>query len=656
MTSSSAPWAHRRSRLVAAALAGADGVVRSRPQARQTLSSSNSSAAPTAGPPEGPLPFLEPEVNTQVEYHVEAQPGGRLQIAVGDTGFLVESRFSTPAGKWERESCAYFHQERLVTATPEALLVKDTLTNLTDENLPLMHRHEIEPVGDFERVWLSGLEQFGRIGSTSEPANPTTYASIGECGIGLVALDDVLRLHVTNYALEQEVDKGGGLVIAGMADNDLVLSAGAAYTAEWAIIPTDKVDYWRFINAARRVVDANFTIQGGFAFLRASPTTDAWRDQALTDFITYKDARYVCASINYPQYNGHYAHGTSFQRVNHDNYRTAFERWRRLVPGTECLLYFHCFLDVVEDGPVLFADSRMLRPDGSQAAYSEAYDRLYVPSDVNAFGTAVAKNVDIMLDEIGGDGVYWDEHEYSRWRYHYGVPWDGFSGDVDPKSMMVKRLKSSVTLLSEPWRVNLAQRILERGILIGNGPPLTKAMSALHFPCFVETGSITNCARAHLYTPIALGDHLTERSEEDAYKVMLKALDYGCVYYWYGDVTVIPTHHHLTQYMYPITPVELHEGYIIGEERIITNRSGMFGWGDNSSHEVHVFDDTGHEAPDFAAPLILWNCKTCTELRIPKGWSAAIVRIPYYPEEAPAASEESLDDDAYEEDAGDGAF
>ena len=45
-----------------------------------------------------------------------------------------------------------------------------------------------------------------------------------------------------------------------------------------------------------------------------------------------------------------------------------------------------------------------------------------------------------------------------------------------------------------------------------------------------------------LYSPIALGDHLTERSEQDAYRVMLRALDFGCVYYWYNDLTVIPTH------------------------------------------------------------------------------------------------------------------
>jgi hypothetical protein len=157
-------------------------------------------------------------------------------------------------------------------------------------------------------------------------------------------------------------------------------------------------------------------------------------------------------------------------------------------------------------------------------------------------------------------------------------------------------------------------------------------MRALHFPAFNETGSITNCVNSQLYSPIALGDHLTERSEEDAYHTMLKALDYGCVYYWYFDLTVIPKYHTLTQYMFPITPVELHEGYIIGKERIITNRSGVFGWNDNAKHEVHIFDNTGREVlldklpKGTVAKTYQKDGKTWTELRIGEDWSAAIVR------------------------------
>jgi hypothetical protein len=161
---------------------------------------------------------------------------------------------------------------------------------------------------------------------------------------------------------------------------------------------------------------------------------------------------------------------------------------------------------------------------------------------------------------------------------------------------------------------------------VANGQPHTQTMTRLHFPRFVETGSISHCATATLYSPIALGDHLTERSQVDAYHVMLRALDFGCLYYWYNDLTVIPTHPQLTHYMFPITPLELHEGYIIGQERIITNRSGLFGWDDTSRHEVHVFDDQGREVAGFKAATVVRDGMTLSELRLPEDYSAAIVR------------------------------
>jgi len=303
------------------------------------------------------------------------------------------------------------------------------------------------------------------------------------------------------------------------------------------------------------------------------------------------------------------------------------------MPDVKHLVYFHCFIDVLDGSDTRYADARLLRSDGTQANYGRPQHKIFTPTDTNAYGREVAKNVDIILDQIGSDGVYWDELEYSAYQYHYGPPWDGVSADIDPKTMKIARLKSSVTLLSQPWRIALAQRIMARGPLVGTGAPHTRTRSRLRLPRFVETGSISNCTRAQLFTPLALGDHLTERSELDAYKVMLRALDYGCVYAWYNDLTVVPTHVHLTRYMFPITPVELHEGYIIGRERIITNRSGLFGWGEPAgacAHEVHVFNEEGCEVPAADVPkhakAITRDGKAYVELRLAEDWSAAIVR------------------------------
>lgn len=570
-----------------------------------------------AGPPQGPLPRMAPTSAPSTDIEARAVSDSVIEIRTGNEVFLVESRFSTPEPAWVTGENTWFGWERTLERTGEAVIVRDAFTNRTDAPLPLMRRNEIQFGDRLETLWLAGLERMDKSGYSASPANPTTFAATSQSGIGLMPLDDVSRVHVANHA-------GEGAV--GLSDNNLVLRPGASYTAEWAIIPTGKPDYWAFINTARRLCDVNFTVDGAFAFLRADPRTDVWSDQETADFLRFKSAKYVCASINYPLHQGRYPHGTAFQHITHDNYRNSFARWKVLVPDIQTMVYFHCFIDVMDGSPKIYADARLLQPDGSQADYGQDHDRIFIPTAENTFGRDVAKNVDIILDDIGADGVYWDEHEYSRYHYHHGEPWDGFTGDIDPRTMQVSRLKSSVTLLSESWRLALAEEILKKGPLIGNGPPFTRAMAALRFPCFVETGSITHCTQAHLYSPIALGDHLTERSETEAYRTMLAALDYGCVYHWYNDLTVVPTHFHLVQYMYPITPMELHGGYIIGEERIISRVSGIFGWNDASIHEVHVFDDTGREVEGFQAPKLSEDGKTWTELRLAEDWSAVIVR------------------------------
>ncbi len=484
-----------------------------------------------------------------------------------------------------------------------------------------MQRHEVSPAAPLVKIWLAGLSPAGLVGSSSEPANPSTFGITGKAGIGLLPLNDAFQVHVSNYAAEGRL---------GLADNHFVVQPGGSYTAEWAIVPTERPDYFEFVNAARRLLDANFALPDCFAFLRGGPLTEKWPDEQFARFIRFKSASLLCYSIE-RTWHGRYTHGTPFQLVPHDTYRRWVDRVRRLAPEVKTCVYFHCFLDTLEDAPAKYADARVLRSDGTQADYGSPGDRIFFPTETNAFGRALRRNVEIILDEIKADGVYWDELEYSAYAYHFGEPWDGCSADIDARTMKIRRLKSSVTLLSQPWRLGLIREIQARGPLIANGQPHTRTMARLKFPRFVETGSISNCARAQLHSPIALGDHLTERSQEDAYRNMVAALDYGCVSHWYSDMQVIPTHETITRFMYPITPVELHEGYIIGAERILTNRSGCFGWGDDSEHEVHVFDDAGREVPGFRAPTVRRDGVTYTEIRLAEGYSAAIVKKPGNP-------------------------
>lgn len=581
--------------------------------------------------PTGPLAVVRPEPQHKVDYRMARQADGAIEVSIGGQGFRVESDFSTPEPAWVRGTNKHFDHRRDVQQRDEWILVSDTFTNRTTKNLPLMHRHRVTGDSSWKKVWLAGLSPSSLTSTSSEAANPTAYGAGDKVGVGVIPLDDVFQVHVTSFTTENQV---------GLADNQLVLKPGASYTAEWAILPTARPDYYAFLNALRRLRDVNFTLEGSFAFLRADPRIGAmkWSDRECADFIRFKNAHFLSSGISWPRYKGRYPQGTAFQRMDWSATRQQIARLRKLAPEAKHLKYYHCFIDVLDESVEKYADARLLRGDGTHADYGQPHDRIYVPTQDNSFGRDVSRNVEMMLapqpDGLGCDGVYWDEFEYSRYQYAYHVaedgrgalPWDGVSADIDPKSLKIVRLKSSVELISQPFRLALARSILARGPLVGNGQPHTRTMVQLHFPRFVETGSISRCSLAQTFSPIALGDHLTERSERDAYRVMLRALDFGCLYYWYNDMTVTPTHRHLTSYMFPATPIELGEGYLIAKERIVTNRSGLFGWGDSSRHEVHVFDDQGRETPGFEAPTVVHDGMTFTELRLPEDYSAAIVR------------------------------
>ena len=50
--------------------------------------------------------------------------------------------------------------------------------------------------------------------------------------------------------------------------------------------------------------------------------------------------------------------------------------------------------------------------------------------------------------------------------------------------------------------------------------------------------------------------------------------------------------------MFPLTPIELHNGWVLAEERLITARSGTFGWDNKTDATLYKFDSTGKIAEE----------------------------------------------------------
>jgi hypothetical protein len=391
------------------------------------------------------------------------------------------------------------------------------------------------------------------------------------------------------------------------------------YVHEWLIFPLGDGDYWRFVNAARRHFDTNFAIEGSFCF----QDEDMYPWQVVNK-IEWSGARYLSLG---PQsyWKGMFAHGPFMATLDQSKIIAMQRTIEAVSPQTLRLQYFNCFnrsLAKQKEDPDTWSDCLVRLPNGDPVTDGTTLG-FYYPTLDNDWGREMDKLAEWMLTTIGADGLYWDCYDY--WNVtHYGEPWDGWTADIDPRSHRITRKKSSLTLISWPWREKWTARLLSEGRpLVANGNPTQTSEYQYRFPRFVETADISSLSKTHLFTPIALGDHVTERNEVDAYRWMLNALDWGGLYYWYGQEPSRPS---LTAKMFPFTPIELHSGYLIGEERIITKVSGMFGWGDASDFRVTVFDRTGRQTDQYMPERVVIDGRSYAQVRIPEDYAAMIER------------------------------
>ena len=278
-----------------------------------------------------------------------------------------------------------------------------------------------------------------------------------------------------------------------------------------------------------------------------------------------------------------------------------------------------------------FDDARNLKPNGEQADYRNPALPLFITVEGSKWSKMQEDRLERLRTEYGVDGIFWDEFPQSASKYHFGEPWDGVTGDIHPRTHKITGRKTSVALITLPWRKRMVESFAENGLfLVANGGggytrTMTDLFIANKYTAFMETGSVAKLTETHLFTPIGLGDHLTERSEEDCYRNQVRHLNYGSLYYYYHQQVEPFTHPTLAQYMYPITPVELHEGYIIGKERILTNRSGYYSFGGKENAELHFFGADGREVKRDVEKVVK-NNKNYYKVVLAENESCAIVK------------------------------
>jgi hypothetical protein len=570
--------------------------------------------------PTGPIPTFVPGTAARPAFDHALTDEGAIRVTFGSHQWDVVSAFSTTEPGWARLTdagqavrTADYEVRRTVNRHDDHIQVIDRITNTSDDDQPVMVTHMVDAGPDLKSVYIAGRKVETSRYQVEEGEHPASVALCDDAGIALLSEDDLMRAQSQNVRRDTSV---------GIANNRLVVAQGTTVELEFSIYPLEKPDLYTFINRVRRNWGVNFAIDGSFGFMYHKDLKDI-TDEQLAANLGGKAAKFICANIGI--YAAGEAQGRAFKFTDPTDENLLFARAKRLRPDTKTFFYYHAFISSHEDDPTLYAADRLLRPDGSHANYRQNMYPIFVPREGSAFAAMQDEMIDLRYELLDLDGMFWDEIAYSAYKYDFSDQWDGYTAIIDPQTHRITRKIANVTLATLSWRTTTAEQFLARGLLIGNGAPQTRTFTRLHFPRFIETASITNLVRGQLYTPIALGDHLTERTPRDCYHNMVDGLNFGAVYYWYWD-KVVATEPTLTSYMFPITYIRMGEGFIIGEQRIITNRSGRFGWGDDSEFEAVVFDHNGQRTDAVNVPRIVENGKVFAEVRIPEGYAVALIR------------------------------
>jgi hypothetical protein len=588
-------------------------------------------------------------------YEMATAEGGGILVNVKGQRYRIESSYSYPDGgenrliagfpdsrgeaAWKvrtskedanryrvRAEGGYYTIDRQVERTPTRVLVRDTIRNTSADIVGIVLGNHINTTGmNDPKVTLM--------------RNPTVFvATEGGGGVGLIALDDRYQIRQrTSYAEN----------FAGIRDEHFGLEKGASYTLEWAIYPTDSADYYDFINQVRRDEGINGRVEGAFAFVdrRAPPSKE------LIELKNLKYASIGCLGFP-PDDPAVSLEGWEFVEYPKESaeLKKTMTETKRLHPGIKVMFHVAHALYATNRPAELFGDSRALDAGGRQFHYGpdsidyygnyfskQRFEEgwrwwLFYPTPENRFGPAMLRAARYMVDELGATGMWADGFidGYIPGDYSYDRG-DGCSVTIDPATKRVTRAKTCVRHAALPILTKVVQIIGEKGgVTITNGEPGSRAFWNLPMiaSCETSSGDAVPISALHLgRTVTPLGNPGAIRSQRDIYRDILSKLEYGALYFWYGDNDIMK-HKTLVEHMYPITFESIHAGTVRGRERIVTKRSGVYGWpGDRSLHAVYRYDARGELARNGFMTTVD-EADARTELRLGESESAAVVRLP----------------------------
>jgi len=536
---------------------------------------------------------------------------------------------------------------RRVSVQGHIARIEDVLTN-----------PDKEPV---EVIVLNGISASGPVSdvviSQEIPENPTIFAKSPGNSFGIVVEDAVSR---HRFSPSVKADQGKAVFEVG----DIAVDGGKSIKLVWLIdLLDDEATYFDFINDIRDLWKSNYPINGPVMFFDLSYHAALLEDaDALKAFLARRKIG-VAAITPFLDYE---PSGFSYI-FDHDEYkRRMIEALANLKKADPSIKVLGCietdfstiYPDQIPDGSILvpaltedrwmtaeqtavveradlpWRDSVKRDPDGliGLERYQRAGKTFFALAVYPAIGNHqhdfMMKQAQFILEEVKLDGLYIDDFNQGgrsdAWYDYSG--WDGVSAKVDRKTGKITRKFIDCGIAGAGHRVKIVEYATNQGkTVLTNGYATTLAeqsIPAIRFdemfsrfdPMTTPDGQMPPLniymMKSLLTTPVGLGtDGNRDRgSARQVMKAVVTYLRHGMLYAHYG-IGPIPqegegsgTYEPINR-MFPITPVRLGEGYIVGNERVVACISREFDRPLGSQPpQVFIYDLDGREVSHDVQP------------------------------------------------------
>ncbi|MBP1582587.1 MAG: hypothetical protein J6866_01395, partial [Victivallales bacterium] len=548
---------------------------------------------------------------------------------------------------------AFYKLERRVQDLGDGRLrLTDTITNLTPEDQAVVFSHYLQPQAPLADWYLHGEEQsLSASENRMAPCNPTGWFSTGDDALAWVVEDDIFRCHLEASVKLRDDNRH----LCTFGSRRIGVPAGQKRVFEMTFYSM-KGDFFDFLNRLRKDWQVpEVTLPGPFitvrTMLRRSEVYQglAADPEAMKAYFTRRKARTF--TIN-PWFN--YWDGMAFKTKEdfRDHVKNVMKTIRQAIPDAmflasmETYTYYVTEEDFTTPAPEDFSwntvtpgtirrvmespfrDSATLTHNGKIALYPDKDEdgavrkglKLQVhPVIGNFLYKRRLEEYQFLFDEVGLDGVYQDMFGYASTNATIHTGWDGFSISVSPNGKIASKC-IHLGPLTAPARANWLRYILGRNkiALCNFGAPTTRELQTIPYMNFCEAAGngigrqnldamppeASGVVMNQLSTPLGYGPHRTE--EEDGPRLLARVRGYlrhGALYVHTSVRNFFPSdgpkggEYGPINHSYPITPVELHRGWVKGRERIVSCVSYKTTWDRQEQPVALRFDANGREMP-----------------------------------------------------------